>query len=163
MACSKGDNPKITYNFNNGANKVYMPSFSPVEIITNDKPIDATSNYNPEGFQITFESPQARLGTIVITVADYMIFFYPGGNQFDSYRGYYIAIMGCGSTSFSKPSSPRGIPYDYNGYNISLRMTTGNIDNINTNIRCPTPNGTNAQYKCLLMDNCYSKIKETAQ
>ncbi|MFN6484630.1 MULTISPECIES: hypothetical protein [unclassified Nostoc] len=147
MVCTKGDKPTITYKFGTGNDRIYQAQYAPIDIVTGTLPIDATANYKNAGYQINFQSPQGQFGYISAIVVDYQIIYYPGGNQFDPLRGYYIAFIGCGSTSFAVNSPSKGMPTDYGGLVLSASMTTGVIDSINTNIKCASPNSNRCTFQ----------------
>ncbi|MCM0588783.1 MAG: hypothetical protein HEQ35_06985 [Gloeotrichia echinulata IR180] len=71
MYCQQGDKPKVKYKFNDGAYKIFESKFSPIDVIT--RSTQATSdNYSPEGFQISFYSPN-NFKILTAIVKDYRI------------------------------------------------------------------------------------------
>ncbi|MEH1940093.1 MAG: hypothetical protein V7L01_07740 [Nostoc sp.] len=126
--CNTGDKPKVTYRFNNGSPVDVQMQSGPIDVQTGTAPNDHTSNYNGDGYQITFNSPQALNGTISLTVVDYKVDYVNKG-EFDSGTGYYLQYIGCGDTKF--PTLSSGV----NG----IKMSSPNV-NINASAKCPVPN-----------------------
>jgi hypothetical protein len=126
--CNVGDKPKVTYRFNNGSPVEVQLQSAPVDVETGTAPNDHTENYNPNGYQITFGSPQGANGLIALTVVDYKIVYVDKG-VFDPDTGYYLQYMGCGETKFPVLSS--GV----NG--IKMSSTDISVDN---SAKCPVPN-----------------------
>lgn len=123
--CKLGEKARVTYNFKNQPSVTYETDTSPIEVTTASASKNNTSNYNPEGYQITFNSPQGAYGTITATVIDYKIAYVDMG-AYHPYTGYYINIIRCGSTTF--PPDTQGLP--------GTKMT--NLDmNIDTTVKCP--------------------------
>ncbi|PHM05789.1 hypothetical protein, partial [Nostoc sp. 'Peltigera malacea cyanobiont' DB3992] len=123
--CKIGDKPKITYQFREGQPITYQSNISPIEVTTGVSPKNSTSNYNSQGYRITFNSPQGAYGQIQFTVIDYELFHISEGPS----AGDYIAIIPCGSTSF---------PYDANGNLVSYVITSPVV--IDNTVKCPSVN-----------------------
>ncbi|MEH2287166.1 hypothetical protein [Nostoc sp.] len=97
--CNSGDKVTVTYVFGDKQTSVFKTSQSPIEVATENYQDNSTSNFDANGFQITFNSPQGQYGTITAVVTDYSIEFYDFG-AFHPYTGYYINLVRCGETSF---------------------------------------------------------------
>jgi hypothetical protein len=139
--CDIGDKPKVTYHFNNSSPVDVQLQSSPIEVTTGEAPSDHTSNYNPEGYQITFGSPQAQYGVISTTVVDYKITYLDRG-VFDSDTAYYIKVVSCGEKEF---------PPDVNGYP-GIKMSSSNVT-IDSAINCPTPNKDDSKCEIKILSN----------
>ena len=123
--CRIGEKAEVIYSFKGGKSTTYESSNSPIEVTTGTTSQNTSLNYNPEGYQITFNSPQAQYGTLTLIVVDYQITFLNRG-VFDSDTGYYIKVIPCGETSF--PPDNNGIP--------GTKMSNQNVT-INSAIKCP--------------------------
>lgn len=126
--CNTGDQAKVTYQFNDGERSAFETKSSPIEVTTGKYQNTTTSNYNPEGYQITFGSPQAQYGSITLTVVDYQVSYIDKG-VFDSATGYYIKFIPCGSTSFPPTDAA----------NPGAKMSSPNVT-VNNAVKCPVAN-----------------------
>ncbi len=90
--CNAGDKPRVDYKFNSEAGITYQSQVSPINVVTGTAPFNTTSNYNSQGYRITFNSPQGAYGQIQLTVLDYQIFTYQGTN--------YLQNIPCGGSAF---------------------------------------------------------------
>jgi len=90
--CNIGDKPKVYFQFNNEGQQIYQSNVAPIDVSSQTVPLNVSSQYNTNGYQITFNSPQGAYGQIQIVVVDYQLFTYQGVN--------YIYGIPCGETSF---------------------------------------------------------------
>lgn len=122
--CKVGDKAKVTYQFQDGQPTIYQSSVSPVDVMTGKANPDGTgSNYNPQGFGIAFNSPQGQFGQIQITVLDYELYTYNGGN--------YIRSIPCGGTSYPKNPDGSIVSDAYGGAVITSPVVVDNT------VHCP--------------------------
>jgi hypothetical protein len=127
--CKPGDKPRIDYKFNGEAGITYQSSVSPIDVVTGTTPFNTTSNYDPRGYQINFNSPQGAYGTIQTVVIDYQIIHISTG----PYAGDYIAVIPCGQTSFAKTSAT--LLGDTSGLVLLANITSPVV--INNAVNCP--------------------------
>lgn len=114
--CETGDKPVIFYKFGNGNEKRYQFDFAPIDIITRNQPIGTTSNFNGDGYQISFFSPNNGINLSFI-VKDYYL------NYASTYNGHpALMFLGCESTGFTA------------GPNVDVSSITKNYT-----IKCLTP------------------------
>ena len=139
--CDIGDKPKVTYRFNNASPVDVQMNVSPIEVITGEAPNDHTENYNPNGYQITFNSPQATFGVLSIIVVDYKITYIDAG-AYNSATGYYLQAIPCGETKFQTlPDNVYGV-----------KMSSTNVDINNAN-HCPIPNENDSKCEIKILSN----------
>ncbi|MEH2456537.1 hypothetical protein [Nostoc sp.] len=118
--CNLGDKATITYQFAKEQPITYESNISPIDITTDKASPSTTGNYNSQGYQITFNSPQGAYAQIQFTVIDYQLYTI-GGNNF-------IRWIPCGSVSF--PKNPDG--------SLAGGATITSPLVIDTSVHCPT-------------------------
>ncbi|MEH2138685.1 hypothetical protein [Nostoc sp.] len=131
----------MTFYFNGQPPTIYESNVSPIDIQTGEAPNDRTENYNSEGYQITFNSPQAAFGAISATVVDYKITYLDRG-IFDSDTAYYIKLISCGDKEF--PPDVGGKP--------GIKMTSQNVI-INNAVKCSIKNNDNSRCEIKILSN----------
>lgn len=132
--CKVGDKAKVTYQFQGDKPITYESDISPIEVTTGESLTNSTSNYNPDGYRITFNSPQGAFGQIQFTVIDYQLY-----HLSSPYAGDYISFIPCGSTSF--PLDPDG---SMRGYLITSPVV------IDSTVKCPSPISNTSNNVCNL-------------
>jgi len=95
MVCSPGDKPIITYRFGNGNERRYQSDFAPIDVIIGNQPIDTTSNFNREGYKITFYSPN-NFRTYAVFIKDYYLNFFSLTNGYPE-----MNFLECNKSSFT--------------------------------------------------------------
>lgn len=117
----------MNYSFK-GVNKSYVVAANntPIDVNTYQKRINTTSTFNPEGFALTFYSPNNR-STPTFTVLDYQIFPSPDFDYGPNYEG--IALWDCGDFDFDRNT-------DGSLTGPGCDITTIKTDNSR---KCPTP------------------------
>ncbi|MEH2454490.1 hypothetical protein [Nostoc sp.] len=131
--CRIGEKSRVTYNFKGQPSVTYESDISPIEVTTASTSKNNTSNYNSQGYQITFNSPQGAYGTITAVITDYKIEYVDYGVG-HPYTGYYISLIRCGSTTF--PPRANGLP--------EAKLTDTNIS-VDNSVKCPVPAGSTTQ------------------
>lgn len=115
MYCNEGDEPIIEYQFGTKPKRKFKSKFAPIEVETKPYKIPATENYNSQGFQIRFYSPN-NFRWVEYIVIDYDIK--------PIYNVYAIHLQMCEQKSID--------------YNTGPEIDVSTIS-INRNIKCPVP------------------------
>jgi hypothetical protein len=138
MNCPVGSRFILKFTLGNKKFNFEIPKLSSsVSVEAYSKPVEATENYNPVGYRITYYSPNnGRF--ISTTVIDYMIISSPPGSTWP-----FIV--------YSWPCHLPGFARDVNG-----NLVGANIDpptlTINTSITCPVPR----------INRCFIEVKDIA-
>ncbi|BAY89658.1 MULTISPECIES: hypothetical protein [unclassified Tolypothrix] len=130
--CKAGDKPTVRYKFGTGNEKTFKSPYAPIEVITKNTPVDATSNYNQQGFRIGLSSINA--GNIGLIITDY---------KFVTAQGILCFIWkACGEYSWGTGSScPAGSIELAAGCPAHLVTAySASFYEFNTNVKCPSPN-----------------------
>ncbi|NJM23521.1 MAG: hypothetical protein HC787_11005 [Nostocaceae cyanobacterium CSU_2_110] len=115
--CLESDKPIIIYKFGENPERRFKSSFAPISIETKLSKIAAGDNYNSQGFQVRFYSPNNFLYT------DYIVTEYKIVDIGEAYNYDEILLKQCGETTLSA-----------NGPGIDVSTLV-----INPNIKCPVP------------------------
>lgn len=137
MACDSGDKPTIIYSFDGGSERIFKTDLSPIEVTIKNIPVDATGNYNREGFELRFTRENDGSGYLTYAY-DYYTFAIPGGSPIST---NYIAWWACGQSGFGK-RSPCTANYEvYGNCALNIQNYVPGSAVINRAIKCPTAIG----------------------
>lgn len=139
--CEPGVKATVNYQFKE-TKKRYITNNTPIDVHTYSETIGRTSNYNPEGYGITFYSPNNRLW-YTYPIKDYTIYYEaPYTNEGGYYiAGYYgISFVHCGGTDFDR--NPDG---SLNGPEVDPNTIT-----TDPNLKCPIADTSDAKTKCFI-------------
>ncbi len=100
--CNEGDKPIITYSFK-GKEKRYKPGKAPITIETKEVPIEMPDNYDAQGYEIQFYSPNNFRNLNIIVLGHKIVPPPPESPEF----GDGITWINCGDKDYQP--SPIGI------------------------------------------------------
>ncbi|MEH2371947.1 hypothetical protein [Nostoc sp.] len=119
--CKIGDSPKVTYQFSDREPIIYQSNVAPIEVFTGTAPPEGTTtNYNPQGYQISFLSPQSFSGRFTQIVLDYKTRVGNIGTFFEPQTGLFVKFIACDATTFG-----------------TIEITCSGQITIDNNIHCP--------------------------
>ena len=56
--CKVGDKPIVKYKFGDDTKyRIFKSQYAPIDVVTKTTPVEGTGNYNNEGYEVTFYSP----------------------------------------------------------------------------------------------------------
>ncbi len=134
--CNAGDKPVIKYRFNNGAYKYFKSQYAPIEVESKTIPAEGTANYNREGYGISINAVNGSFNSAIVDYKDFRTGAFSGFPA----GGRFIAVMSCGSTTFTKVTSctseaQKALDCLLNVYSLNPGSYA-----INPLIKCPSPN-----------------------
>ncbi|MEQ9355117.1 hypothetical protein [Coleofasciculus chthonoplastes] len=128
--CNNSVKALVTYTFKGESNskKRFETKKTPIEVEAGSKPIPAGENYNAEGFEIYFYSPNNRRWIRSI-VQDYLIYPISSPGRYSQYNYAGIAMWGCGQSDFQRVSD---------GTVVGPGIDVDSLQ-IDTSVKCPVP------------------------
>lgn len=69
--CGENDKPIVKYKFGTGGYRRFKSDYSPIEVDVKQAPVENTGEYESEGYELSFVSPNNSNRVLVYTVLDY--------------------------------------------------------------------------------------------